>query len=167
MKQILETERFVLRETNEDDAEFFYELNGDPEVIKYTGNDAFDSIEDARQLLRNYPDFKRNGYGRWAVVEKATNQIWGWCGLKLRANGEIDLGYRFHKKYWNKGAATECSLACIQYGFQKLGMVRIMAEALDENPASIRVMQKAGMRFCRDGEDEGRKTTIYEVLHST
>lgn len=166
MKQILETERFILREKTAEDAEFFYELNSDPEVIRYTGNDSFTSIEEAKRLLDDYPDYKQNGYGRWGVVEKATGEMWGWCGLKLRDNGEIDLGYRFHKRYWNKGAATECSIACIQYGFEVLGMERIMAEALVENPASIRVMEKVGMQFCRHGHDHGDETLVYEIFRN-
>ncbi len=163
MKHILEIQGFLLRETNEEDAEFFYELNSDPDVIKFTGNDAFTSIEEARKMLRNYQDYKKNGYGRWAVVEKATTEIWGWCGLKLRENGEIHLGYRFHKRYWNKEAATECSITCIQYGFENLGLPRIMAEALIEHKASERVMQKAGMNFCRNDQDHDGETIMYEV----
>ena len=164
MKKILETERFILRENDGNDAEFFYELNSDPDVIRYTGNDAFNSVEDARRLLDNYPDYKQNGYGRWGVVEKDTGEMWGWCGLKLRENGEIDLGYRFHKRHWNKGAATECSIACVKYGFEELGMDRIMAEALVENPASVRVMEKVGMEFCRRGHDHGNDTVVYEIF---
>lgn len=64
MKEILKTERLLLRELNPDDAENFYKLNLNPNVIKYTGNSAFKDIDEAREFLANYQDYKINGFGR-------------------------------------------------------------------------------------------------------
>ena len=73
MNPILETSRCYLRELSVDDALHFYELNSDPEVIQYTGDQAFESIETARQFLENYNPYSTSGYGRWAVIDKKNN----------------------------------------------------------------------------------------------
>ena len=72
MKTILETNRLLLREFNISDAESFYELNLNPNVIKYTGNSAFKDIDEAKAFLENYSDYQRNGFGRWAVMTLPT-----------------------------------------------------------------------------------------------
>lgn len=68
MEIILETGRLILRELNTADAENLYRLNQNPEVIKYTGNAAFHSINEAKSFLENYSDYQKHGYGRWAVI---------------------------------------------------------------------------------------------------
>jgi RimJ/RimL family protein N-acetyltransferase len=118
MKIILETERLLLREMTADDAENAYELNSDWEVIKYTGDEAFESVEAAKTFLENYKDYEKNGFGRWAVMLKETGEYLGWCGLKLNETiKEVDLGYRFSRRNWGKGYTTESSKACLEYGF--------------------------------------------------
>lgn len=72
MKTILETNRLLLREFDISDAENFYELNLNPNVIKYTGNSAFKDINEAKIFLENYSDHQRNGYGRWSVIDNST-----------------------------------------------------------------------------------------------
>ena len=102
MKEILKTERLLLRELNPGDAENFYKLNLNPNVIKYTGNSAFKDINEAKEFLENYQDYKLNGFGRWAVAEKSTSKFLGWCGLKYDQNlDETDVGFRFFEEYWN------------------------------------------------------------------
>lgn len=99
MKQILETNRLLLRELNPDDAENFYRLNVNPNVIKYTGNSAFKDSQEARDFLENYQDYNLNGYGRWAVINKEMNIFIGWCGLKFgEMENETDIGFRFFEE---------------------------------------------------------------------
>lgn len=143
-KYILETERLRLREMQPTDAEFAYALNLDEEVIRYTGDEAFGSVEEARHFLENYGSYSRFGFGRWGCELKSTGELIGWCGLKNDA-GVIDLGYRFFRKEWNKGYASEAALACLNYGHQTLQMDKIIARAAAQNAASIKVMQKIGM----------------------
>ena len=108
MKIILETERLYLREFIDSDGFHFYHLNNDSDVIKYTGNKPFKSIEEATNFIENYNEYLINGFGRWAVCLRETDEFLGWCGLKYESDkDEIDLGFRFYKKHWNKGYATE------------------------------------------------------------
>ena len=62
-KSLIETPRLVLREFTVDDAYKIWELNSDPEVIKYTGDPPFETVENARDFLNNYMDYENNGFG--------------------------------------------------------------------------------------------------------
>lgn len=153
---LIETERLILRESVVDDAPDLFEMNSDPEVLKYTGDVAFKSVEETEELIRNYKDYEKYGYGRWTTIVKATNEVIGFCGLKyLEDIHETDLGYRWKRQHWGKGYATEAGKACLWYGFEKLGLEQIMAQVLEENKASIRVLEKIGMTYWKQpGTDE-------------
>lgn len=164
MKQILETNRLILRELCPDDAEAFYSLNLNPNVLKYTGDTAFKDREDARRFLENYQDYRLNGYGRWAVIHKETNACLGWCGLKYGGmENETDIGFRFFEEEWNKGYATESVIACINYGLNELKLKRIIGRAMKENMGSIKVLEKAGLKYEKDVDFEGENAVIYAV----
>ena len=77
----IETERLILRESIVADAPDLYEMNSDPEVLKYTGDVAFKSVAETETLIRNYKDYEKYGYGRWTTIVKATNEVIGYCGL--------------------------------------------------------------------------------------
>jgi ribosomal-protein-alanine N-acetyltransferase len=160
----LETERLVLRLWTGDDAQALWELNEDPEVLKYTGDTNFESVEAMREFLLQYAQYRNYKMGRLVVVLKATGELLGWCGLKYHEEeGYVDLGYRLFKKFWNFGYATEASRVCLDYGFNELGLERVVARADMENAASIRVMQKLGFRFYEKGIEEGRDSVVYEM----
>ncbi|MDR6966145.1 RimJ/RimL family protein N-acetyltransferase [Flavobacterium arsenatis] len=165
MQPVLETNRLVLRELHPNDAEQFYQLNLNPNVIRYTGNTAFKNREEARHFLENYQDYKLNGYGRWAVIDKSNGAFLGWCGLKYDKNlDETDIGFRFFEHYWNKGYATESAKACISYGFEKLQLETIIGRAMLENVTSIKVLEKIGLTFDKAFDfDEQNKGVIYKI----
>jgi len=164
--KILETERLYLREITADDAQRAYDLNLDPEVIRYTGDVAFLNVEEARKFLVTYDHYKIYGFGRWAVIDKNTNEFLGWCGLKFTpALDEYDIGFRFFKKHWNKGFATEAARACIDLGFKKFGMKVIVGRAMPDNKASIRVLTKIGLNFLEERITDGETEFIYQILN--
>jgi RimJ/RimL family protein N-acetyltransferase len=161
---IIETERLFLREITTNDAESAYLLNLDPEVIKYTGDKSFDSVKDARHFLANYGHYKKHGFGRWGVINKLDNEFLGWCGLKYSVDkDEHDIGFRFFKKYWDRGYATESAKACIDFGFNKLNMTSIVGRAMRENTASIRVLEKIGLTFYKSFDFDGQDGVIYKI----
>ena len=164
---IAETERLILREMTPDDAQFAFELNSNPEVLLYTGDDPFDSVEQASEFLENYSDYQRNGFGRWGVVLKETGKLIGWCGLKRdRETQEVDLGYRFFQESWNKGFATEASIACLEIGKNRFGLERIVARARKENPASYKVMEKLGFSFEKEYLEDDETWVLYAIILS-
>ena len=167
MEKVLETERTYLRKLSVDDAKNFFDLNSDNEVIKYTGDSAFENVDEAKSFLLNYDHFDTYGYGRWAVIEKKSNKFIGWCGLKFNPKTEeVDLGFRFFKKYWNQGFATETAQACLQYGFNVLKIPRIIGRAMIENKASISVLQKIGMQYISKTTFSLNDAKLFEIINS-
>ncbi len=146
--KIAETQRLILRELDVEDAQNMYALNSDPEVVRYTGDRPFANAAEARSFLENYDQYRKFGYGRWAVTDKISGEFLGWCGLKFDpATGETDLGFRFFKIHWNKGHATESAKECLKLGFGKFNLKRIVGRAMSENTASIKVLEKLGMEY--------------------
>jgi ribosomal-protein-alanine N-acetyltransferase len=147
--KIIETERLILRLQTFEDAPFLVKLNSDPEVVRYTGDGSLTNIAEARALLeeRVFPQWQKYKMGRFTVTLKNGEPL-GWCGLRYFPElNETDLGYRFMKKHWGKGFATEASRASLEYGFKTLKLERIIAKAMPDNKDSIKVMQKLGMSF--------------------
>ena len=166
MMKILETERLYLREMTPEDAENAYLLNLDPDVLKYTGDEPIKNIETARTFLENYDHFKKYGFGRWAVISKNENEFLGWCGLKyVEDHNEFDLGFRFFKRHWNKGYATEAAIVCLDLGFNRFKMPEIVGHAMKENIASIRVLEKCGMTYHKPFDFEGNEGVVYKINH--
>lgn len=149
MKTLIETERLLLREITLNDKEDLLKLYSDSAVQKYTGESVVESIakiEKAIQVRIN--NYKKYGYGRWATFLKQEMRFIGWAGLAyLPEFDEIDLGYRFLPEFWGLGLASEASKAILTYGFDQLQLKKIIAIAMKENKASIRVMEKIGMEF--------------------
>lgn len=159
MEGVIATSRLILREFKLSDAKKICELNNDPEVLKYTGDVPFESVENTQQFLKKYGDYKKNGYGRWAVILKNNHEFIGWCGLKLNIDNKVDIGFRFFKEYWNQGYATESATACLQYGFRHLKISEIIGRASVKNKPSIKVLEKIQMTYW--------KTEIYGGIGSS
>lgn len=149
MKPLIETERLLLRKITLDDKEHLFKLHSDPDVQMYTGEPVVKSIEEIEKAIQTrMEDYEKYGYGRWATFLKDEMQFVGWAGLAyLPEFDEIDLGYRFLPEFWGLGLATEASHAILTYGFEKLKLKKIIAIAMKEHKASIRVMEKVGMQF--------------------
>lgn len=148
---IIETDRLYFREILACDDYNMLELDADPAVHRYLGNNPITDIFQARDLIQlirqQYID---NGIGRLALIERATNNFVGWGGFKLITNlvnghqNYYDLGYRLIKRYWGKGYATECSKAVIEFGFKELELPVIHAIADKGNAQSRKVLEKCG-----------------------
>lgn len=155
MRVYLETDRMVLRRFTEADADNLFDLDSDPDVMRFlnggkpTPRDVIEN-EILPRLLHDYERFA--GYGRWAAVEKSTGEFLGWFALRPREGGGLDeaeLGYRLRKSAWGKGYGTEGSRALINKGFTQLGVQRVFAQTMAVNVASRRVMEKAGLTLVR------------------
>lgn len=158
------TPRLCLRELNTDDAENFYLLNSDPEVLKYTGDVPFKTIEEALLFLANYDQYKKYGIGRWAIIHKETKEFLGWCGLKYDPETEgIDLGFRLFQKHWNKGYATEAARTCLAYGFSHFQFNEIIGRAMTANIASVNTLTKLGFTFRQHFNFNEKEGVMYGI----
>ncbi len=170
MKIFAATERLILRELIPEDAEEMFVMDSDPEVHRYVGKAPVIEIgytRDVIQMIRQ--QYTDNGIGRWAVIQKETGHFIGWAGLKLmreEVNGRVgfyDLGYRFARKYWGFGYATEAAIAARDYGFEQMGLMEINAMADIENTASKHVLEKAGLSCTGQFERGGDKNFWFSI----
>ncbi len=160
----LQTERLSLRPFRKEDGAAMYELNDDPEVLQYTGDTQFADVAAAESFLENYSQYEEYGVGRMIVILKATGEILGWCGLKYHPEeDEYDIGYRFYKRHWGKGYATESAIAVMEDGFARLGIKQIVGRARVENRASIGVFDKLKMEFVENFVEDGDNWVLYRL----
>lgn len=160
----IDTPRLHLREFRDDDAEPLYRLNSDPEVLRYTGDAPFIDPASAHYFLRHYDHYRREGFGRWAVTHRETGDFMGFCGLRrLEPSGDVDLGFRFFRRYWASGYATEAARACLEAGFRQFGLTEIVGRVMRENLPSITILQKLGMKYRDMVEDDGEFWLVYTV----
>jgi len=150
-----ETARLRLRRFTEADADSLFELDSDPQVMRYLTGGRPTPREVVRDeiLPKVLHDYGRSArHGRWAAMEKEAGGFVGWFGLELPADDRRDdaeLGYRLRRSAWGKGYATEGSRALVAKAFTELGLHRVYAETMAVNLASRRVMEKAGLRYVR------------------
>lgn len=125
---------------------------------------AFANVSAAADFIRHYHPYRTKGMGRWAVLRKIDGAYLGWCGLRYVPELEkVDLGYRFFKKYWGAGYATESGRACLDYGFKVLNLQTIVARAMKANIGSIRVMEKLGMQFEKEEVFAEHPAALYQI----
>ena len=166
MHIILETGRLNIRQFTEGDVDNLFNLNSDPEVMRYLGRPA------PREVLRDeiipfhLDVYKRlDGLGTWAAESAGNGEFLGWFHFRPGPGGDItniDLGYRLRRSAWNRGYATEGSTALINRGFTSLGVQRVFAHTMTVNAASRRVMEKCGLTFVRTTPYDGPDADIIE-----
>jgi RimJ/RimL family protein N-acetyltransferase len=150
MSDTIDTDRLHLRRFTLEDAEAMTPLVTDPEVLRYTGERPLTSIEAVRDLLtaKQLRDYRVHGYGRMAVIEKASGRLIGFSGLKrLEHLDETDVGYRFVRDAWGKGYATESASAVMAAMVPALGLKRLIGRCDPANAASAHVLRKLGMSW--------------------
>lgn len=171
MTKSIETERLYFRELVPSDEEGMFEMDSNPEVHTYLGNNPVKSIEEIRAAISSIMEqYRTNGIGRWAVLLKETGEFIGWAGLKLERNvnghdSHYDLGYRFIQKHWGKGYASEAAAAFVDYGFNVMRLEKINATANPSNAASRKVLERAGLKFIETFDYEGNEEVWYEMVN--
>lgn len=144
---ILETPRLILRQFVLADASRVRELAGDRAIAATTMNIPHPYPDGAaEEWIATLPELFDGGKSvHFAVTLRSTGELVGGCGLLINElHKRAELGYWIGKEYWGNGYATEAAIAVIDYAFSR-GMNRVFAEHYHTNPASGRVLQKAGM----------------------
>ena len=149
----LETERLNLRRFNVDsDAPFALTLLNEPSFLRYIGDKKVRNLDDARQYLLNGPiaSYEKHGFGLYAVELKDSQTSIGMCGLLKREElPEPDIGFAFLPEFWNKGYAFEAAAAVMKDARETLNLSRILAIVNPDNYASMKLLERLGMRFER------------------
>jgi ribosomal-protein-alanine N-acetyltransferase len=161
----LESRRLSLQPFDPVDRDELLALFNHPDVRRYLLDDKLVTIEWVEEAIRkSLRLFASAGYGLWAVRPKGAPDIIGFAGYGfLYEPPELQLLYGLHPISWGRGLATEAARAVVGYAFHDLGFDEIIASADPPNGASVRVMQRLGMRFDRRVAKSGRDTIYYRL----
>jgi RimJ/RimL family protein N-acetyltransferase len=160
----LETARLRLRAFTVSDVDNVLQVTGDVETMRYIGDGATEDHEGAAERLGRFLRYPKiyPGLGWWAAEEKSTKKFIGWFALRyVPGTVEVEIGYLLVKAAWGKGFATEGARALLAYGFDSVGMNRIVAIAQVPNRASQHVMKKIGLKDCGIGHYYGRDVAYF------
>jgi ribosomal-protein-alanine N-acetyltransferase len=163
---IIETSRLRIRELSVEDAEFVFRLVNEPAFIANIGDKGVRTLEDARSFISEGPwrFQEKRGYGQFLVEHKEDGDPVGICGLLFRDSLNLtDVGFAILAKHRGRGFALEAAKAVMKYGFSELRAEEIVGLTSAENTASIRVLEKLGMKFDRivKMSDDDPGTAVY------
>lgn len=162
----LETERLLLRKFEPTDLDAYTaHIFGDAEVLRYLPKRDAPARERAERTMNFFNDhWNQFPYAPWAVVEKANGELMGHCGLRFITEiQETEVLYALGKDFWGKGYATEAARASVDFGFNKVGLERIIALAVPENIASRKVMEHCGLKYEKDVQLFGLDCVYYAL----
>lgn len=164
---ILETDRLLMRRLVASDLDDLYALYRDPEIRRYFPEGTL-TLEETREELawfqNGHPDHPE--LGLWATIHKPTGHFIGRCGLlpwTIDGVDEVEIAYLIAKPWQRQGLGAEAAQALVRYGFETLGLKRLIALIDPEHEASIRTAESVGLRFWKDAEVEGVTSPVYAV----
>lgn len=151
MQQIIaETSRLIIRNWHQNDIVPYAAIIGDPQVMQFIGDGEPKPPEEAIRAIEKYTtQIEQQGWARFAVELKESNELIGFCGFDIYRD-ELDFGYRISQKNWGKGYATEAAHVVLDLGINQFKFPRIVCHAFKENSASVNVIEKLGIPFDKE-----------------
>ncbi len=169
----LVSERLVLRPVSEGDLDFYFELRNNPVLLARPGREPRPKPEIARQIRWWLQSWHEHGFGTWTVFDRQTDERRGrvelapigegWAGISPET---VEVGYIVHPTHWNEGIATEATELAAADCFGRAGMSRIVALTTNDNKASLRTVEKLGMRHwgATRHRDENTPYEVFELV---
>lgn len=148
-QEMFRSERLIFRTWSDQDVPAFAAINADRQVMRYFPAPL--SVEETRAMITRLQEHQaEHGYCFWACEQRSDRQLIGMIGLS-RPKMEtaftpcVEIGWRLHPSFWGKGLATEGAQACLDHGWNVLGLDEIVSFTAGINVPSIRVMERIGM----------------------
>jgi ribosomal-protein-alanine N-acetyltransferase len=162
---ILGTKRLVLRPFALEDQGALYALFTHPDVRRFLWDDRIIGTETVQAVITaSLASFAALGFGQWVAEDRGTRALVGFCGLRpIDDTQEIELLYALVRERWGEGLATEAANAVLRHGFLHLGLERVAGRTDRPNLASVRVLERLGMRFEGERAVQGRPTLHYAL----
>jgi ribosomal-protein-alanine N-acetyltransferase len=161
---LIETPRLLLRDFRETDLDRLAELMANADFMRFSSG-VFTREETVTFLFDRVIAPARAGLpSLFAVIYREENQLIGYCGFYHQVVDEvkeIEIGYRLHPDYWNRGLATEAARAVRAYAFEVLKLARVISLIHPENHASRRVTEKNGMTLEKKTTFRGFPTLVF------
>jgi RimJ/RimL family protein N-acetyltransferase len=163
---VMETQRLYFRQMTPQDHEALHRLFSDPVAMAHYP-EPFTPEMTAGWIEWNMRNYRERGFGLWALIHKARQDVIGDCGLtlqKIDGAEELEIGYHLLPAYWRQGFATEAAVACRDYAFDSLGRDRVVAWMRVGNVASRRVAERVGMHLEKEAKDRhGEIQVVYSM----
>jgi len=151
--EVIRTERLVLRQLHAGDSAFIHELVNDADWLRYIGDRGVRTPDDARVYIESGPvaSYAQNGFGLYCVARIEDGRAIGMCGLIKRDTlDDVDIGFAFLPPFRSQGFAYEAATATFEHARRQLGISRIVAIVSPDNEASMRLLEKLGLRMERE-----------------
>lgn len=163
----LETERLIFRDWKAADVEPFQALCADPRVMQFVGDGEPWPLDRTEQFVVQAREMSQTlGFCQWPVIHKTNSAMIGFCGfVPANAGAGAEIGWRLATEYWGQGLATEAARAVLKHGFETLGFQRVIATVQTPNRASIRIVEKLGMKPESSFLKNGRTVILYSIDH--
>jgi len=161
----METERLFLRRYAEKDKADFISLFTDAAVMKHVGDGVLTEAQAEAFWQKLFTILYPRGFDIWAVFAKEDSRYVGHAGIYSRPKPEEDCEfvYFLNRESWGKGYATEIARRIVEYGFKELNLPTVYATVDDDHSASIRVLEKAGMKFQEFDSDDSGQFSVYSI----
>ena len=161
----LQTARLILRTFREEDVDAMAQLFANPDFMRFSLG-VFTERKQTVAFIQKVIDWDHAGIpSQFAVVPKAEDTVIGYCGFYHHPElpGEVEIGYRLHPDYWNRGLITEAARAVRDHAFADLKLPRVISLIHAENIPSRRVAEKNGMKVEREIMFRGFPTLVYAI----
>lgn len=169
----IKTQRLALRDILKEDQAELHRLRSDPEVIRYMEYLRSDTAAETwawiQETIEHNSLKPRQSYNL-VIKQRSDNQILGWIGIgqaTCESASVLDFGYALFPEFWGQGFAPEALSAVLRIGFARLGADLIFGECDLNNPASGRVMEKAGLRMEQQREGGNQKDLRFAINRET
>lgn len=164
-KYTIISKRIFMRKISKVDLGEFYEILKKNEVGKWLGlgkGMTFQEVE--RYVNKIIEHWDTHNFGVWAIINKATEEIMGHCGLRFIDDTEdIEIIYLLDPKFWGNGYATEAGNEAVQYAFNCLKVDKLTVRVRTGNSKSKKVIDKLGFEYIDDREYDGRTLSFYKL----
>jgi ribosomal-protein-alanine N-acetyltransferase len=160
----LQTPRLILRPFRQNDLDALAALLANPDFMRFSLGQH--TREQTRAVLQKFLSWEQAGLpSQFAIVFRENNQILGYCGFLHHPEvpNEIEIGYRLHPDYWNRGLVTEAARAVRDYGFRDRNLSRVISLIHPDNVPSRRVAEKNGMKIETEITFRGFPTLVYAI----
>ena len=162
---IIDGERFYLREYQESDYAELCEIYQDAENMKFYGA-PYDDHTMRRLIDWTIKNYRKYGFGFWAIIDRKTNKLIGDCGLSIQNIDDDwlpEIGYHINRKYHGQGIASEAAQLVKQYIFKNYNFDTLYSYTFENHFASIKVMQNNGMSFVKKYKEKDEYYVVYSI----
>jgi len=161
---VLETARLSLRPFREEDIDRLAELMADRDFMRFSRGPY--TREQTQGVLDKFLSWKKAGLpSPFGVVLRENTEVLGYCGFLHHPEvpGEVEIGYRLHPDYWNRGLITEAAQAVRDHAFRDWKLPRVISLIHPENIPSRRVAEKNGMKVEKEITFRGFPTLVFAI----